>query len=113
MTTAVPYTYKCQAIKVIDGDTIDVAIDLGFGLIKQERIRLYGIDTPELRSSDFEEKRRANLAKDRLIQLTREEMVIKTYKKGKYGRYLGTLECRHGIINDILIEEGYAKPYMV
>jgi len=113
MINKTPYTYKCQAIKVIDGDTLDVVIDCGFGILKQERIRLLGVDTPELRSSDFEEKRRANLAKDRLIQLTQGDLVITTSKKGKYGRYLGVLECRHGVINDILVAEGYAKEYMV
>ena len=59
------YEYKCKIVKVIDGDTVDVDIDLGFGVwLHKERIRLYGIDTPESRTRDLVEKKYGNMAKD-------------------------------------------------
>jgi micrococcal nuclease len=60
-----PYYYNCTLLKVIDGDTIDVDIDLGFGVtLSNQRLRLYGINTPETRTRDLEEKRRGLIAKE-------------------------------------------------
>ena len=64
------YEYKCKIVKIVDGDTVDVDIDLGFGLwIHKERIRLHGIDTPESRTRDLEEKKLGLAAKDRVKEL--------------------------------------------
>ena len=89
------FEYKCNLVKVVDGDTVDVDIDLGFGVwLRKQRIRLYGIDTPESRTRDKVEKvyglgKRLFLSK----MLSTGEMSIKTYKdaKGKFGRILGEL----------------------
>ena len=64
------YEYRCKIVKVIDGDTVDVDIDLGFGVwLHKERIRLYGIDTPESRTRDLEEKKYGLMAKDLVLTL--------------------------------------------
>ena len=88
------YEYPCKIVKVIDGDTVDVDIDLGFGVwLKKQRIRLYGIDTPESRTSDKEEKVYGLMAKGFVLNhLPLESMhVLRTRKdgEGKYGRILG------------------------
>ena len=90
------YQYKAKLIRVVDGDTVDAMIDCGFSTFKKERIRLYGIDTPECRTRDKEEKARGLAAKARLEELIAEgnnEFIIETSidKKGKYGRLLGVL----------------------
>lgn len=88
------YEYPCKIVKVIDGDTVDVDIDLGFGVwLKKQRIRLYGVDTPESRTSDKEEKVYGLMAKGFVLNhLPLKSMqVLRTRKdgKGKYGRILG------------------------
>ena len=90
------YQYRAKLIKVVDGDTVDAMIDCGFSTFKKERIRLYGINTPETRTRDKKEKEKGLAAKARLIELIEEgnnEFIVKTSidKKGKYGRLLGTL----------------------
>ena len=89
------YEYRCKLVKVIDGDTIDVDIDLGFGVwLKKERVRLVGIDTPESRTRDLEEKKYGLAAKEFLIKWTGAgELRLKTQKDktGKFGRILGEL----------------------
>ena len=75
------FEYKASLVKVVDGDTIDVDLDLGFGVwLKKQRVRLYGINTPESRTRDLEEKKRGLAAKDRVIELIEncEELSIKT-----------------------------------
>ena len=84
------YTYRCNVIKIIDGDTVDVDIDLGFGVwLKKQRIRMYGIDTPESRTRDLEEKY-GLAAKEFLRGMLDDDagILLKTYKdeKGKFGR---------------------------
>ena len=76
------YEYKCKLVKVVDGDTIDIDIDLGFGVwMQNQRIRMYGIDTPESRTSDDVEKIYGNAAKDFLIKWTNSgNLTLKTFK---------------------------------
>lgn len=114
------YEYRCKVLKVIDGDTVDVDIDLGFGVwLRNERVRLYGIDTPESRTSNKEEKVYGLLAKQFLKDHLGKDCVLKTRKdeKGKFGRILGEFKVYDSItdremtINDIMIREGHAVAY--
>jgi len=87
------YEYKAKLIKVVDGDTVDAMIDCGFSVFRKERIRLRGINAPESRTRDKEEKKLGLAAKARLKELIKEgknEFMVKTSidKKGKYGRLL-------------------------
>jgi|TARA_E500000081_G_scaffold98310_1_gene99365 micrococcal nuclease len=108
--------------KVLDGDTIDVTIDLGFDLYKKERVRIAGVDTPEKRTRDLEEKAlgidATNWLKEKLTETIKgdEELLIRTELKGgvgKYGRLLGWLYIGDATIslNELMIEEGYAWEY--
>jgi micrococcal nuclease len=108
--------------KVLDGDTIDVTIDLGFDLYKKERVRVAGVDTPEKRTRDLEEKAlgidATNWLKEKLTETIKgdDELTIRTELKGgvgKYGRLLGWLYVGESTIslNEQMIEEGYAWAY--
>ena len=108
--------------KVVDGDTIDVTIDLGFDLYKKERVRIAGVDTPEKRTRDLEEKALGLDAnywmKDKLTETIKgdEELTIRTELKGgvgKYGRLLGWLYVGDSTLslNEQMITEGYAWAY--
>ena len=109
------HEYKCKLLRVIDGDTIDVDIDLGFGVwLQKQRIRLYGIDTPESRTSDDTEKVYGNAAKNFLIKWTEGgDLTIKTHKdaKGKFGRILGEIWTFDTNINKKMIQEHHAVEY--
>ena len=110
------YEYKCKLVKVVDGDTIDVDIDLGFGVwMRNQRIRLYGIDTPESRTSEKEEKGYGNAAKDFLVKWTNAgDLTLKTFKdgKGKFGRILGEIWFGGEYnINQILVDNHHAVRY--
>ena len=110
------YHYKVKKInRVIDGDTVDLDIDLGFGITISHRVRLKDIDAPETRTKDLEEKERGLAAKEWLEeQLSREgEWVIETYKEDKYGRILGTLYLVGDsvTINEWMMNEGITEPY--
>ncbi len=112
------YTYKAKLDRVVDGDTIDAHIDLGFDITIHKRIRLAGIDTPESRTRDLEEKKRGLAAKDRLIELLgKGSLVVESREVGKYGRVLGVLVVYPKNldlpinINDTLVKEGYAVEY--
>ena len=84
------YEYKITKImKVVDGDTVDVILDLGFDMYKKERVRLAGIDTPESRTRDLAEKKLGLAAKSRLQELCIGDIKVKSLGKGKYGRILG------------------------
>lgn len=111
------YEYKCKVLNVVDGDTVDCEIDLGFFIKKTERIRLRGIDTPELNSKDPVERGSAGMAKSRVQELAPHVTLIKTHldKSDKYGRLLGILfiEDDPVSVNDKLVTEGLAVPYMV
>jgi len=106
------YTYKAKLDRVVDGDTIDANIDLGFDITIHKRIRLAGIDTPESRTRDLEEKARGLASKDKLIELLGNgDFVLESKEVGKYGRVLGTLLIDDININDTLVQEGFAVEY--
>ena len=115
------YEYKIKTIDhIVDGDTFDCSIDLGFNISHKIRVRMYGINTPESRTRDLEEKARGLASKKRLIEILEEndgDLILATKEKGKYGRYLGIVyhtndECVPKVdINLQMIEEGYAVPY--
>ena len=116
------YEYRCKVLRVVDGDTVDVDIDLGFGIVlKDERVRIMGIDTPESRTRDKVEKLFGLASKARLKELVggRSGPILKTQinkkgedMKGKFGRILGDFETEDGrMVTDILVEEGHAVAY--
>ena len=109
------YEYRCEIVKIIDGDTVDVDIDLGFGVwLKKERIRMFGIDTPESRTRDLEEKKYGLAAKAFLTKwLSAGNITLKTQKdaEGKFGRILGELWYGDVNINQKMIEEHHAVEY--
>jgi len=115
------YEYRARVIKVIDGDTVDVDIDLGFGVwLKDERVRIMGIDTPESRTRDKVEKKFGLAAKARLKELLGAKPILKTQvgkggedMKGKFGRILGDFITEDGKkCGELLIKEGHAVKYM-
>ena len=117
------YNFRVTKIKkVLDGDTIDVVIDLGFDLAKTERVRIAGVDTPEKRTRNLEEKAlgldATNWLKDKLNQTIKgeDELVVRTELVGgvgKYGRLLGWLYINEDPVslNEQMITEGYAHAY--
>lgn len=106
------YTYKAKLDRVVDGDTIDAHINLGFDITIHKRIRLAGIDTPESRTRDLEEKARGLASKDRLVELLGEgSFILESKEVGKYGRVLGTLHVEDVNVNETLVEEGFAVEY--
>ena len=116
------YEYKIKLDRVIDGDTIDANIDLGFDVSVKKRIRFMGINTPESRTRDLEEKASGLAAKDRVKCLLEgcDAIELKSHGVGKYGRCLGELfvdvvdgkECLTlESINELLIKEGHAVEY--
>ena len=111
------YTYFVKSVdRVVDGDTIDISIDLGFDLTKKERVRLAGIDTPEKRTKDQKEKEMGYQATEFLEMhlMEAKRLTVKTEKEGKFGRMLGWLyksETDTTSINQIMIDKGYAWAY--
>ena len=113
------YQYNCRIVKVVDGDTVDVDIDLGFGIwIKNERVRLYGIDAPESRTSDKEEKKYGLASKKFVIKMmpVGSMQILNTMKDGvgKYGRVLGDFllpNCNQKSLNEMMIENCHAVKY--
>jgi|SRR5210317_750349 micrococcal nuclease len=111
--------YEVKVLKVVDGDTVDVDINLGFGIVlTDERVRIMGIDTPESRTSDKVEKVFGLAAKARLKELLDEEAILITTEdkhgedmKGKFGRVLGDFRVGGKTVTQILIEEGHAVAY--
>jgi micrococcal nuclease len=112
--------YDVHVVKVVDGDTVDVDIDLGFGVcLKDERVRIMGIDTPESRTRDKVEKIFGLAAKNRLYQLLEKDAKLITTEdksgedmKGKFGRILGDFRAADGrLVTEIMIEEGHCVPY--
>lgn len=111
------YKYKAKVERVVDGDTIDVTIDLGFKITTHQRIRLAGINTPETYNvkRDSEEYKNGMIAKQHVIQRIADNnnnIFVETNKDtGKYGRYIGIilLEDSEMSLNDELVEKGFAK----
>jgi len=110
------YHYKALVVKVYDGDTITVNINLGFGIIMRKvKIRLLGIDTPELRRVSDEEKVRGIEAREFLSDLVLDRIIVLKTKKdktGKYGRLLGTIYINDIDINQMMIDQGHAVKYL-
>lgn len=109
------YKYKAKLIRVIDGDTIEALIDLGFDTWIKKRVRLYGINTPEIRTRDLKEKKAGKAAENRLIELLWEsgnEFILESRGVGKYGRCLGILFIENVNINMLLLKEGHAEEYI-
>jgi|TARA_R100001082_G_scaffold110429_1_gene90350 micrococcal nuclease len=107
------FIYNAELERVVDGDTIDITIDLGFNVkLHKQRCRLAGIDTPESRTKDLAEKALGKKASARLKELCGKKLKIKSLGKGKYGRILAIPYTEDGQdICKILIEEGHAVEY--
>jgi micrococcal nuclease len=107
------FEYNCTLRRVVDGDTIDVNIDLGFDIWHKGRIRMAGIDTPESRTRNKEEKVLGLAAKARLKELlkTKKITIQCTKEKGKFGRILADVLANDVNINKQLMDEGHARPY--
>lgn len=112
--------YDVKLLKVVDGDTVDVDINLGFGIVlSDERVRIMGIDTPESRTSDRVEKLFGKAAKNRLKELLEEGAKLITTEdkhgedmKGKFGRVLGDFRTKDGeLVTQVMINEGHCVPY--
>ena len=111
------YSYRVKKVtKIVDGDTIDVLLDMGFDILYQQRVRLFGIDTPESRTRDKEEKKNGLLSKYFLKDALSngKKITIKTYKgdeTGKFGRILGDGWIDGKSVNQTMCDKGYAVPY--
>ena len=116
------YTYKISLLKVVDGDTIDAEIDLGFDIKTKKRIRFMGINTPESRTRDLEEKARGLAAKERVKQLLEgcDNIQLNSHGVGKFGRCLGEIlldkvdgkeKMTLVSLNKLLVNEGHAVEY--
>ena len=116
------YEYNCKIVRVVDGDTVDVDIDLGFGIwMHKERIRVHGIDTPESRTRDYMEKIFGKLAADTVEKFlpvgSRQTLITVKDKAGKFGRILGKFkifdgqEDRETTLNEWMVRNYYAVEY--
>jgi|TARA_R100000458_G_scaffold7319_1_gene5779 micrococcal nuclease len=110
------YEYSCEVQRVVDGDTIDVVLDLGFDILHKCRVRLYGIDTPESRTRDLDEKARGKMASAFLSDAINSgnKVVLQTRlkdSKGKYGRVLGEVIVDGENINQSMIDANLAVGY--
>lgn len=111
------YTYKIKEwLKIYDGDTVTVIIDCGFGIYLKQRIRLFGINAPEIRGSERPEGLKSKQRLIELVQEYKDDIYVKTIKDktGKYGRLLGILliKDKKDSINKILLDEGFAVSFM-
>ncbi len=107
------YKYNAKLDRVVDGDTIDALVDLGFDTWKKVRIRMMGMNAPESRTRDLEEKKLGLAAKARLIEMLGDgEFTLQSHGVGKYGRCLGEVFRESDVsINRQLINEGHATEY--
>ena len=110
------FDYMCKVTRVVDGDTVDIELDLGFKLSKKDRVRLTGIDTPESRTRNLAEKKLGLEAKEFLkawCKAHKGDIIIHTESEGKYGRLLGALYSSNSeqSVNDLMLEAGHAWPY--
>ena len=109
------YEYRIKSVeRVVDGDTVDVILDLGFGLFKKERVRVAGVDTPEKRTRNAKEKMLGNDATTFAEEWFAAEgdITVKTEKDGKYGRMLGWFHRGDECFNNKLIDDGFAWVYL-
>jgi len=130
MSVRPEYIYNAEVVRVVDGDTIIANVDVGFDMWKRCNIRLYGINTPETRTRDLQEKAKGYEAKDRLIELLEEnenKFVLESKGLDKYGRSLGVIWTGYHEVetyadtsgtrpieislNDLLVQEGLATEY--
>lgn len=112
------YTYQCNTIRVIDGNTVDAIIDLGFNVTIRQRIKLYGANVQDIRSLDEAEKAQALASKNRLTELLGSEFICETIlnKRGKAGRIMGNLyivdsQGNKNSVSEQLIQEGFAERF--
>jgi|TARA_R100000781_G_C4041188_1_gene114028 micrococcal nuclease len=108
------YIYKAKCLRVVDGDTLDAQVDLGFDIHKVIRVRLVGINTPESRTRDLEEKERGLAAKafvKDILKKHKNYFILQSQGVGKYGRCLGEIFLGDTKLNDLLINEGHAVKY--
>lgn len=109
------YEYRCVIVEVIDGDTVDVDIDLGFGVwMRSERIRIQGVDTPESKTLDKEEKVFGLLAKkhvESLLPVGKECTLMSMEFRGKFGRILGDIKADGITLSESLLSNHLAVPY--
>ena len=116
------YTYRANILRVVDGDTVDVDIDLGFDIVlKKQRIRLYGVDTPESRTRDLEEKKHGLAAKEFVKSYlpvgTKQTLQTRLDDRGKFGRILGEFVAfdakndRQSTVNQLLIDNYHGVAY--
>ena len=102
------YTYKAKVVRVVDGDTIDALIDLGFDIHKKIRIRMVGMNAPESRTRDLEEKKRGLAAKARLKEILKEgknKFILESQGVGKYGRCLAVIKVDNVNINQQFVKK--------
>ena len=111
------FQYEAEVIRVVDGDTIDAKISLGFDVYVKKRIRFQGFNAPESRTRDLEEKKRGLAAKDRVIEILKEndnKFLLKSHGVGKYGRCLGEIFVEtlgDDSLQKTLINEGHGVEY--
>jgi micrococcal nuclease len=115
------YDYNCTIIRVVDGDTLDIDIDLGFGIIMTgQRVRVAGIDTPESRTRDLVEKQFGLASKKRceeILPVGSKQVLLSRLdrsgdvERGKFGRILGDFQIGDTTFTEIMLSEGYAVPY--
>ena len=109
------YRYNAELVRIVDGDTIIAMVDLGFSTWKKVTVRLYGINTPETRTRDLDEKAKGLAAKERLTEILVDEnegkFILESFGVGKFGRCLADIWIRNTNINRQLIIEGHAKEY--
>ena len=111
------YTYQCNTIRVIDGNTVDAIIDLGFNVTIRQRIKLYGVNVQDIRSNDEQVRQQAIASKTKLTELLGNEFVCETIvnKRGKAGRVMGKLSTNNQgskvDINQQLIDLGFAERF--
>jgi micrococcal nuclease len=114
-TTPDPYVYRLRSVaKVVDGDTVDLDLDLGFSIILRQRVRLIGIDAPEVRTRDAAEKQLGHLARDYVIWWLERpgQVLVRTTKEEKYGRMLADcFRVGEPSLCTMLPELGLAVPY--
>ena len=106
------FKYNAKVERVVDGDTVDALVDLGFSTWKKVRIRMMGINAPESRTRDLKEKAKGLAAKARLEELLdKGDFILESHGVGKFGRCLGSLHVDDVNINKVLVSEGHANEY--